>query len=609
MVGNDLILELRGIFHSGQVEPSSWTQRLFGSVETGLILKDISLEIKPGEVFAVLGSKGSGKRALLDVISRRAQGATRGQILFEGNPLTLSLFQRACSYVTYRTDLIPSLTTEQTLYYTANLSSGEKVCRYTCSTRVRQMLGDLALNQVAQHSVASLNPSQLRRLVIGVQLIKDPVLLLLDEPTAGLDPLSTYLIISILSSYARRRGRAVLLTMEKPRSDVFPFLDRAAFLCLGDILYTGPTRLMLEYFSSIGFPCPTTENPLMYYLCLSTVDRRSRERFLESHTQILELVDKFKSVGNAYATHSHIQPPSLTKSHLRSVRPSCFQLSTTLYQRLLASTFNITPFGLNHMFLRLALFPIYALLIFMIYFNVSGHEHKDVNRAGIMFFSFFGTYITSTITTALTFSIFRTRYYQEAQEGIYGGPLFLIVYLLFSVPFSLATVAAGSRILFQVTGLTTVEDWAVFGGVLWGSYLLAEQQTIALLMVVKREFNAIIASIYLCLLYLILGGGILRSFGGVPEWLLYTGYATQTHYASLSLADRLFPGLPLSNCSSVQLSALGCKASENHVLSHRSTSPAWDLALSLGLSSAFILSTLVIYLMPLPAFIKAKFRQ
>lgn len=56
-----------------------------------------------------------------------------------------------------------------------------------------------------------------------------------------------------------------MLTMEKPRSDVFPFLDRAAFLCLGDILYAGPTRLMLDYFTSIGFPCPTMENPLMYY--------------------------------------------------------------------------------------------------------------------------------------------------------------------------------------------------------------------------------------------------------------------------------------------------------------------------------------------------------
>lgn len=91
------------------------------------------------------------------------------------------------------------------------------------------------------------------------------VLLLLDEPTADLDPLATYLIVSMLSSHARRRGRIVVLTMEKPRSDVFPFLDRAAYLCLGDLVYAGPTRLMLEYFRTIGFPCPQLENPLMYY--------------------------------------------------------------------------------------------------------------------------------------------------------------------------------------------------------------------------------------------------------------------------------------------------------------------------------------------------------
>lgn len=71
--------------------------------------------------------QGSGKRTLLDVISRRAHGATRGQILFDGSPLTLSWFQQVCGYVTHRTDLIPSLSTEQTLYYAANLSSGEKV--------------------------------------------------------------------------------------------------------------------------------------------------------------------------------------------------------------------------------------------------------------------------------------------------------------------------------------------------------------------------------------------------------------------------------------------------------------------------------------------------
>ncbi len=91
------------------------------------------------------------------------------------------------------------------------------------------------------------------------------VLLLLDEPTVDLDPLTTYLIVSMLSNYVKRRNRIVLLTMEKPRSDVFPFLDRVTYLCLGDVVYTGPTRLMLEYFKAIGFPCPQLENPLMYY--------------------------------------------------------------------------------------------------------------------------------------------------------------------------------------------------------------------------------------------------------------------------------------------------------------------------------------------------------
>lgn len=47
--------------------------------------------------------------------------------------------------------------------------------------------------------------------------------------------------------------------------DVFPFLDRVVYLCLGDVVYAGPTRNLLDYFGSIGFPCPQLENPLMYY--------------------------------------------------------------------------------------------------------------------------------------------------------------------------------------------------------------------------------------------------------------------------------------------------------------------------------------------------------
>ena len=208
---------------------------------------------------------GSGKRALLEVISRRAQGPTRGQILLNGVPMSMRLFQESCGYVTQKCDLLPGLTVRQTLEYVAKMTIGPKVSHYVKSARVKQVLADLALSPVANRNVEELTQSEYRRLAIGVQLVRDPVVLLLDEPTWDLDPLNTYFVVSILANYAKKYNRVVLITMEKPRSDIFPFLDRVTYLCLGDVVYTGATRMMLDYFRSIGFPCPELENPLMYY--------------------------------------------------------------------------------------------------------------------------------------------------------------------------------------------------------------------------------------------------------------------------------------------------------------------------------------------------------
>ncbi len=96
------------------------------------------------------------------------------------------------------------------------------------------------------------------------------VLLLADEPAWNLDPLNTYFIISILSNYAKKYGRIVVLTMEKPRSDIFPFLDRVTYLCLGDVVYSGNTRSMLDYFRGIGFPCPEVCKMIINYFSIIT---------------------------------------------------------------------------------------------------------------------------------------------------------------------------------------------------------------------------------------------------------------------------------------------------------------------------------------------------
>lgn len=121
---------------------------MVGNSSVGVVLKDVSLEVHGGELMAVLGSKGmiricsyhmftkilnvfyiiegSGKKTLLDVIARRAQGPTRGQILLNGVPMSMRLFQDSCAYIGRKCHLLDGLNVKQTLFYAAHLTIGNQ---------------------------------------------------------------------------------------------------------------------------------------------------------------------------------------------------------------------------------------------------------------------------------------------------------------------------------------------------------------------------------------------------------------------------------------------------------------------------------------------------
>jgi len=653
------------------------------------------MEVHGGELSTVLGSKGSGKRALLEVISRRAQGPTRGQIMLNGVPMSMRLFQESCGYVTQKCDLLSGLSVSQTLHYAATMTIGSKVSGYVKKAKVKQVMADLALSPIANRQVEHLSQSEYRRLTIGVQLVRDPVVLLLDEPTWDLDPLNTYFVVSILANHAKKYNRIVLVTMEKPRSDIFPFLDRVTYLCLGDVVYTGATRMMLDYFRAIGFPCPELENPLMYYLCLSTVDRRSRERFIESNNQIASLVEKFKIEGGAYRKFAGLnsQHPDIDnvdqhqKIPLTAYgRPGSFTIFTNLIKRQWSRTSPTSLPGLKTFALKHLLMPAFFFLLWIFYYegfkegSDERHQYQRtfVTRNGLVFNCLAGAYFISIVITVCTFAADRTRYYQESREGIYTGPIFLLATLIANLPISLFTTALSAFIIFRGLKnelLCTVVESGVTGGqpdytcksfseytsneiqsmerlgvptwleysyypdlffywlTFWACYLLAEQQTISLLMVVKSSYSAALASVYVTVLYLVLGSATVRSLASLPEFMEHLTYMTQSRYTGAILNNVEFynktslTSLKWINattgktffCQGNQFD-FGCRyINGSHYLIEKYGQDDEELDATLnvwfnfGVAYIFPLGMLVInmvlYLIPLPAFVKAKFRE
>jgi len=221
---------------------------------------------------------------------------------------------------------------------------------------------------------------------------------------------------------------------------------------------------------------------------------------------------------------------------------------------------------------------------------------------------------------------FRARYYQEKREGLYGGAMFLTAYTMLSLPLSFISTLITIGILIPILDLD-LTSWAYASGILWSSYVAAEQVTVAVLMVVGRPITGAITVLYMTLLSLVVASGAIRSLKNLPYWLAMVTTALPTRYASLALNQLVINSSSLSylrynesfTCTPGQVSELCRYPDGKTYLIERFTREGeniievLDVNLNLLISLAFavglIILNSVLYLLPLPARVKAKFRE
>ncbi len=209
------------------------------------VVKNISLEISSGEVVGLLGPNGAGKTTAFYMIVGLI-AADRGQILLDGKDLTaLPIHRRAAlglGYLPQEASIFRKLTVEQNIL--AILENRHDLDRAGREQELDQLLDELHVGHVRTSMGISLSGGERRRVEIARALAANPRFVLLDEPFAGVDPISV-LDIQRIIKHLSDRDIGVLITDHNVR-ETLGICGRAYILSDGCLIASGPPDEILS---------------------------------------------------------------------------------------------------------------------------------------------------------------------------------------------------------------------------------------------------------------------------------------------------------------------------------------------------------------------------
>ncbi|XP_025920614.1 ATP-binding cassette sub-family G member 2 isoform X3 [Apteryx rowi] len=233
------------------------------------VLRDINGIMRPG-LNAILGPTGSGKSSLLDILAARKDPyGLSGDILINGAPQPAN-FKCTSGYVVQDDVVMGTLTVRENFQFSAALRLPKSVKEQEKNERVNQIIKELGLNKVADSKVGTqfirgVSGGERKRTNIGMELITDPAILFLDEPTTGLDASTANAVLLLLKRMAKQ-GKTIIFSIHQPRYSIFRLFDNLTLLAAGRMLYHGPAQNAIEYFRSVGYECEAYNNPADFFL-------------------------------------------------------------------------------------------------------------------------------------------------------------------------------------------------------------------------------------------------------------------------------------------------------------------------------------------------------
>lgn len=186
------------------------------------VIKDLSFEVKKGEIFGLLGSNGSGKTTTIRAILGFYQ-PTAGEVLVNGEKFNPEKSKITIGYLPEERGLYRKETVIDTMLYFAELK-GVKNPQEWC----RNYLKRVGLLDKENTKIEKLSGGQQQKVQLGITIMNNPDLLILDEPTKGFDPMNRRLLMEIIEEHHKKGAAIIMITHYM--DEVEKLCDRALLL-------------------------------------------------------------------------------------------------------------------------------------------------------------------------------------------------------------------------------------------------------------------------------------------------------------------------------------------------------------------------------------------
>eukprot|EP00002_Diphylleia_rotans_P021398 TRINITY_DN4164_c0_g1_i3.p1 TRINITY_DN4164_c0_g1~~TRINITY_DN4164_c0_g1_i3.p1 ORF type:complete len:680 (-),score=125.78 TRINITY_DN4164_c0_g1_i3:252-2291(-) len=414
------------------------------------ILHNVTGKALPGKLSAIMGPSGAGKTTLLHTLSgRRMAGTLQGQVVVNGNEVNVKMMQRISAFVEQLDVLFGSSTPREALLFASKLRLDPKLTDDYLNQKVDSLIEELGLSKCRDSLVGyvgeaaknsglkrGLSGGERKRLSIGFELISDPLLIFLDEPTTGLDSFAANSVIRTLRRLSRRQNRTIIFTIHQPSDEIFDLFDYVHALSHGKTIYFGPRQDLIPYFNEIGRPCPPLTIAPDHL-----IDIVFGDDLVGNRVNLLDMDPNKRDVSKFIEQANDLNQKYLASSvckKVSSIPPAPFSDLTVVEGRAGKASFLRQYEVLRHRAwldaireprqLRSWVGQTIFLGIFigLVYLDLGYSQRNVQDRLGFLFFSIILMFVTSFNAPINLFPAERAIFLHEARQGLYDTfPYFL----------------------------------------------------------------------------------------------------------------------------------------------------------------------------------------